>query len=130
MATILIVEDSHVDATMVAHMLGKNGYEAICASNGTDAIKIAEESQPDLIVMDVVMPGGIDGFRATRMLRQNPATNHIPVIIASGEDRGHFRQWGFRQGACDYIDKPIKEPVLISKIALHLNGPALAESRA
>jgi twitching motility two-component system response regulator PilH len=76
----------------------------------------AKLSQPDLVIMDVVMPG-MNGFQATRAITKDPQTQHIPVIICTTKDQETDKVWGVRQGAKDYVVKPINEAELLSKIA-------------
>jgi twitching motility two-component system response regulator PilH len=115
MATILIVDDSPTEIHVLTTMLMKNGLDVISASSGEEGIAIAKQELPDLILMDIVMPG-LNGFQATRQLTSNPSTNHIPVIIVTTKNQETDRVWGLRQGAKDYITKPVKENILIDKI--------------
>ena len=91
------------------------------ADSGFDALKILEETLPDVILMDVVMPG-MNGFQATRKLSTIPATSAIPVIIVTTKDQETDKVWGIRQGAKDYIVKPVKEKDLIDRVNAALSG--------
>lgn len=115
MAKILIIDDSPTDVHVYGNMLKKNGFEVESATNAEDGISLAKSSQPDLILMDVIMPG-MNGFQATRSLSKDPATENIPVIIVSTKNMETDRVWGMRQGAKDYVTKPVKDVVLIKKI--------------
>lgn len=115
MANILIVDDSPTEAHVLKVMLEKNGFETETAENGTDGIERARESKPDLILMDVVMPG-LNGFQATRQLTKDPQTSSIPVIIVTTKDQETDRVWGLRQGATDFLTKPVSEKTLMEKI--------------
>lgn len=115
MAHILIVDDSPTEAHVLKGMLEKNGFETVTAENGSDGIERAKELQPDLILMDVVMPG-LNGFQATRQLTKDPKTASIPVIIVTTKDQETDRVWGIRQGATDFLTKPVSEKVLMEKI--------------
>jgi len=115
MAQILIVDDSPTEAHVLKGMLEKNGFEIATAENGTEGIERAKELKPDLILMDVVMPG-LNGFQATRQLTKDPATSEIPVIIVTTKDQETDRVWGMRQGARDFLTKPISEKTLMEKI--------------
>jgi len=115
MAQILIVDDSPTEAHILKGMLEKNGFEIETAENGTEGIERAKELKPDLILMDVVMPG-LNGFQATRQLTKNPETADIPVIIVSTKDQETDRVWGLRQGAKDFLTKPVAEKTLMEKI--------------
>ena len=115
MATILIVDDSPTEAHVLKGMLEKNGFEIETAENGTEGIERAKETKPDLILMDVVMPG-LNGFQATRQLTKDPETSSIPVIIVTTKDQETDRVWGMRQGAKDFLTKPVSEKTLMEKI--------------
>lgn len=115
MAQILIVDDSPTEAHVLKGMLEKNGFETETAENGTEGIERAKELKPDLILMDVVMPG-LNGFQATRQLTKDPQTSGIPVIIVTTKDQETDRVWGLRQGATDFLTKPVSEKVLMEKI--------------
>ena len=115
MAQILIVDDSPTEAHVLKGMLEKNGHQTFTAENGTEGIERAKELKPDVILMDVVMPG-LNGFQATRQLTRDAATSSIPVIIVTTKDQETDRVWGMRQGAKDYITKPVSEADLLAKI--------------
>lgn len=115
MAQVLIVDDSPTEVHVLSSVLEKGGYTVLTAANGEDGIAQARAAMPDLILMDVVMPG-MNGFQATRQLTKDPATANIPIIIVTTKDQETDRVWGLRQGAKDYITKPIEEAVLLEKI--------------
>jgi twitching motility two-component system response regulator PilH len=119
MAQVLIVDDSPTEAHVLKGMLEKNGFEVETADNGTEGIERAKALKPDLILMDVVMPG-LNGFQATRQLTKDPETSEIPVIIVTTKDQETDRVWGLRQGAKDFLSKPISEKTLMEKISLVL----------
>ncbi|MFB2538956.1 MULTISPECIES: PleD family two-component system response regulator [unclassified Acinetobacter] len=121
MASILIVDDSPTETFRFKEILSKNGFNTIEAVNGTDGVEMAKTALPDLVLMDVVMPG-MNGFQATRQITRNAATQHIPVIIVSTKDQATDRLWGKRQGAKDYLVKPIEEAKLIEVINFYLNA--------
>ena len=121
MAQILIVDDSPTEAHVLKGMLEKNGFDVETAENGTEGIERARELKPDLILMDVVMPG-LNGFQATRQLTKGAETAAIPVIICTTKDQETDRVWGMRQGAKDYIAKPADEQELIAKVTAVLAG--------
>ena len=112
---ILVVDDSPTDRTYVTELLACSGYEVITAEDGTAAIAKAQAERPDLVLMDVVMPG-INGFQATRAISTGSETKHIPVIICTTKSQETDRVWGMRQGARDYLVKPINKDQLIGKI--------------
>ncbi len=115
MVQILIVDDSPTDSYRFSSILEKHGFEVIVAENAVEGLEKAQEIQPDLILMDVVMPG-LNGFQATRQLTKSQETAHIPVIIVTTKDQHADKVWGHRQGAKDYLTKPIDETLLIETI--------------
>ena len=121
MTNILIVDDSPTEIHVLRTMLEKNGYSVSSASSGEEGIEKAKVEQPDMILMDVVMPG-MNGFQAARQITNNPDTSSIPVIIVSTKDQETDKVWGLRQGAKDYITKPAVEKELIAKISNILGG--------
>jgi len=121
MARILIVDDSPTEMYKLAAMLEKNGHEVYKAENGADGVALAKQEQPDAVLMDIVMPG-LNGFQATRQLTKSAETQHIPVIIVTTKDQETDRVWGKRQGAKDYLTKPIDESTLIKTLNAVLEG--------
>lgn len=97
-------------------MLEKHGHQILKAENGADGVALARQEKPDLVLMDVVMPG-LNGFQATRQLTKDPETGHIPVIIVTTKDQETDKVWGKRQGARDYLTKPIDEETLLKTIS-------------
>lgn len=112
---VLVVDDSPTDAHVVTGILEKNGFTVISASSGEEGVEIAKAQKPDLILMDVVMPG-MSGFEATRAISKDPETSHIPVIICSSKGQETDKAWGMRQGARDYLIKPVGEAELMGKL--------------
>jgi twitching motility two-component system response regulator PilH len=115
MAQVLIVDDSPTEAHVLKGMLEKNGFETEIAESGTEGIERAKAFKPDLVLMDVVMPG-LNGFQATRQLTKDPETSNIPVIIVTTKDQETDRVWGLRQGAKDFLTKPVSEQRLMEKV--------------
>ena len=115
MAVVLIVDDSPTEQHVISQVLEKNGFETLLASDGEEAINIAASNHPDLILMDVVMPG-MNGFQATRQLSRNPETSAIPVVMVTSKDQETDRIWGLRQGAVDYLMKPVDGDDLLAAI--------------
>lgn len=101
--------------------LEKHGFQTMSAANGSECLNLAREVRPDLIFMDVVMPG-VNGFQATRTLTRDPQTKSIPVIMITTKDQESDRIWGMRQGAVDYMIKPVGESDLVAK-AEEVLGP-------
>lgn len=121
MTRILIVDDSPTETHVLKTMLEKNGYQVSVAQTGEDGIKLAQQETPDVILMDIVMPG-VNGFQATRKLSKDPGTSAIPIVMISTKDQDTDRIWAKRQGAKDYITKPVTESELLSKIKAALEG--------
>lgn len=115
MAKILIIDDSPTEVYLLQQMVEKHGFETVAAMNGEEGIEKASSDQPDLIIMDVVMPG-MSGFQATRKLSKEAETANIPVVMVTTKDQETDRIWGLRQGAVDYIMKPVQEQELVDKI--------------
>jgi twitching motility two-component system response regulator PilH len=113
---IMVVEDSPTDMEYLSSILSRRGYQVIRATTGEESLVKARSLGPDIILMDVVLPG-MSGFEATRKLARDAATQRIPVIICSSKKQETDRIWGMRQGATDYVTKPVDEKVLLSKIA-------------
>jgi len=113
---ILIVDDSPTERHVLNDMLTKSGYEVVASDNGEDAILKAKSLKPDLILMDVVMPG-LNGFQATRAISRDPDTRSIPIILCTSKSQETDKIWGMRQGARDYIVKPVNRDELLEKIA-------------
>lgn len=104
-STILVVDDSKTVRRVLGKMLNEGGYETLEAEDGDTAIRIAKAKQPDLVLMDVVMPG-ITGFQATRRLHKDPETKDIPIVIMSGNEQAIEEFWVTRIGARDFMTKP------------------------
>lgn len=112
MAKVLIVDDSPTETYKLTSILEKNGHSVITAETGESGVTTAKQELPDLVLMDIVMPG-LNGFQATRQLSKASETSHIPVIIVTTKDQETDRVWGLRQGAKAYLTKPIEEKVLM-----------------
>lgn len=115
MASVMIVDDSPTDIVNMRNMLHKAGYEVVEATNGTEAVTLIRDLRPDCVLMDVVLPG-INGFQATRTLTKDPATAHIPIIVCSSKNQEADRIWAMRQGAKEYLVKPVRESDLLGKL--------------
>lgn len=115
MARILIVDDSPTEIRKITTILDLHKHEVITADNGADGVAVARRESPDLILMDVVMPG-LNGFQATRQLTRTPETADIPVVIVTTKDQETDRVWGTRQGAKGYLVKPVSENDLVATI--------------
>lgn len=113
MALVLIVDDSPTQTYALRTALERNGFDIVTASNGQEGVRLAAELRPDLILMDVIMPQ-LNGFQATRELARDEATASIPVVMVTTKDEESDRVWGLRQGAVDYLVKPVAEDQLVS----------------
>jgi len=121
MARILVVDDSPTETEAFRSVLERNGHEVLNAENGADGVAVARQELPDLVLMDIVMPG-LNGFQATRQLTRSPETKNIPVVIVTTKDQETDRVWGKRQGASGYLVKPVSESRLLSEINTLLNS--------
>ncbi|CAN5426325.1 twitching motility response regulator PilH [soil metagenome] len=113
---ILIVDDSPTERYFLTDILIKNGFSVSTAENGEEAMLKIKADKPQLILMDIVMPGQ-NGFQVTRAITRDPETQDVPVIICTSKNQETDRIWGLRQGARDYIVKPIDPAELLAKIA-------------
>lgn len=115
MGTILIVEDTLSEMELMSHYLRESGYSVISAVSAKEALNIAIEKRPDVIVTDIVMPG-MSGFELCRNLKKNPITEKVPVIICTSKNQEIDRLWGMKQGADAYITKPFTREQLVRTI--------------
>ena len=113
---VLVVDDSATERHVLGEILARNGMQVVFAEDGEVGVAKAKSENPDLIMMDVVMPG-MNGFQATRAVAHDPETRHIPVIICTTKGQETDKIWGVRQGARDYVVKPIDSADLMGKIA-------------
>ncbi|CAN5270368.1 response regulator [soil metagenome] len=113
---ILIVDDSSTARHFLLDVLVKAGFEVIIAESGEEAILKAKAEMPDMILMDVIMPG-MNGFQATRAITKDEITKNIPVLILTSKDMETDRVWGLRQGAVAFLNKPIEPAELLAAIA-------------
>ena len=112
---ILIVDDSATDRQFLSDLLAKNGFQVTTANSADEALAKAKSLKPDLVLMDIVMPGQ-NGFQATRTLSKDEATKSIPIIICTSKGQDTDKAWGMKQGARDYIVKPVSQADLLAKI--------------
>lgn len=124
MARVLIVDDSPTETYKMESILTKNGYEVVKADNGVDGVAAAKKHLPDVVLMDVVMPG-LNGFQATRQLTMAKETAHIPVIIVTTKDQQTDKLWGKRQGAKGYLVKPVDDAKLLDHVVRVMGGEIL-----
>ncbi|MFT7108758.1 MAG: twitching motility two-component system response regulator PilH [Psychrobacter glaciei] len=121
MALVLIVDDSPTETFTLKSMLEAKGFDVLTAENGADGVALAREELPDVVLMDIVMPG-LNGFQATRQLTKDEKTAHIPVIIVTTKDQETDKVWGQRQGARGYLVKPVTEDQLAETINTVIAG--------
>lgn len=120
-SVVLIVDDSPTETFALTEILKRNGFEVINAQNADEGLSLARDRHPDLVLMDVVMPG-LNGFQATRQLARDPDTASIPVVMVSTKSQETDRVWAMRQGARGYLTKPIDERLLLQTIRQILDG--------
>ena len=112
---ILVVDDSATDSFYLTDLLKTAGFEVSAVSSGEACLEFLTQQKPDLILMDVIMPG-LNGFQTTRAITHNPDTAFIPVIVCTGKAQLTDRVWALRQGAKDCLTKPVSAEELLSKI--------------
>jgi twitching motility two-component system response regulator PilH len=112
---ILLVDDSKTELHFLSELLTRNGYAVRTAENGEEAMRRLADDKPDLILMDVVMPGQ-NGFQLTRAITRDPRFADVPVIMCTSKGLETDKVWGMRQGARDYVVKPVNGDELIAKI--------------
>ena len=118
-ATILIVDDSKTAIAVLTKTLEPTGYSLLSAMNGEEGIEMAKQHKPDLILMDIIMPG-LNGFQATRILRKEITTQNIPIVIISGNEQATEKFWGLRVGANGFLAKPVEREELFHLLGEHL----------
>lgn len=118
--TVLIADDTPSMRKVLEEMVTLSGYKAVTASDGDACVGIAAETRPDLILLDIIMPGGMDGFQTFAQLKRHPETHSIPVIFLTGMDDIDTKLKGFEMGAVDYITKPFHIVEVQARLRLHL----------
>ena len=121
MAKVLVIDDSPTEVHVLQTLLEKHGHDVVVANSGEEGVVVAQETRPDVILMDVVMPG-MNGFQATRQLSKQAETANTPVIIVTTKDQETDKVWAKRQGAVDYIVKPVQEKALIEHLSRVLSS--------
>jgi twitching motility two-component system response regulator PilH len=112
---ILVVDDSLSQRLVLNALLTKEGHRVIMANDGEQAVAMAKSELPDLIIMDIIMPG-LNGFQATRAITNDETTWHIPVILLTSKDMDSDRIWALRQGATAFLNKPLDHVALMNLI--------------
>ena len=113
--TILVVDDEQDIVDLISYNLSKEGYEVATASNGTDAVMLAQRLRPDLVILDIMMPG-LDGFEVCRTLRQDPSLQTTAIVFLTAKAGEIDQILGLELGADDYIQKPISPRVLLARV--------------
>ena len=121
LGTVLVIDDSPTETRIFANALTKAGFHVESAPDGEKGVELARQLRPDLILMDVIMPV-LNGFQATRMLHRDQATADIPIIIVTTKDQPTDRTWGLRQGAVDYLLKPVDPVELVERVRARIKG--------
>ena len=114
MALILIIDDSPTEVHVMQKALERHGYRTAVAGDGAEGVRLARQIRPDLIFMDIVMPG-VNGYQATRTLVNDPDTRSIPIVMVTSKGQEADKVWGLRQGAVDYLVKPVSPDQLVEK---------------
>ena len=114
--SILSVDDSPTQLHILKGYLEEAGCKVLIADNGEMGVSQAKSNKPDLVLMDVVMPG-LNGFQATRLLSRDPETSNIPIIMVTTKDQDTDKTWAIRQGAREYLVKPVEKDELLAKIS-------------
>jgi DNA-binding response OmpR family regulator len=112
---ILIIEDDPSFSRAINHIVQKEGYDVITASNGMTGLRMAKDDNPDLLILDVMLPG-LDGFEICNRLRQNPPTANLPIIMLSAKGQEADKTTGLKVGANEYLTKPVDRAVLLEKL--------------
>ncbi len=112
---VLVVDDSKTELMVLTRLLVRNGYSVRTAENAEEALRRLGEEKPELILMDIVMPGQ-NGFQLTRAIARDPQFFNIPIIMCTSKSQETDRVWGMRQGARDYVTKPVNPEDLLLRI--------------
>ena len=125
MARILIIDDSPTDVGVFSSRLGKAGHHVNAVSSAEEGLVRVRADLPDLVIMDVIMPG-MNGFQATRVLSRDPVTAKVPILMITAKSMESDRMWGLRQGASDFVTKPVSEKELLNRVQTLLTNKALS----
>jgi len=113
--TVLVVDDSPTELRLMATTLSKQGYQVVTAIDGEDALTKAQSLQPDLVLLDIILPKK-NGFQVCRQLKTSPDTSHLRVVLVSSKSQDSDRYWGLKQGADNYLTKPFTDAELLSAV--------------
>ena len=117
--TILVVDDDADDRQTLLDILKPKGYKLLTAADGESAIELATKEQPTLIFLDVILPGK-NGFKVCRQLKKAPETEGIKIVLVTSKSQESDRFWGLKQGADDYVTKPIDASEVVAAAAKYL----------
>jgi CheY-like chemotaxis protein len=123
MKRILLIEDDQLITNLIVILLEREGYEVITSSTAENGIALARDSPPDLILMDIALPG-MDGLEATRILKAGDATRAVPVVALTAQARKEDAEKARRAGCDGFIAKPLSTRTFLAEIAGHIRGPA------
>jgi len=112
---ILVIEDNAINLRMVSYALTKQGYQVITATNGLVGFKKINEEHPDLVILDIMLPG-LDGYDICERVRMNPETEKLPIIMTSGKTLQDDKDIGMRMGASVYLTKPVSPSMMLSNV--------------
>jgi twitching motility two-component system response regulator PilH len=121
MAKILIADDSPTAAALLQRMLAPLGHTILLVSDGEEAVRRIQNEQPDLVILDIIMPK-VNGFQLCRTIRSDPTLKDLPIIVVTSMDRESDRYWGMKQGADEYLVKPVDAGVLMDKVRHYLDS--------
>jgi len=126
---VLIVDDSPTHLAFARQCLERSGYRISVAATGKHALQLTRELEPNLLLMDAVMPD-MNGYQATRKLSRSRVTAQLPIILASSKDQEIDRVWGMRQGTVDDLIKPLEEAQLLGRVHYTLQRAAVSTATA
>ena len=129
MARILLIEDSPTEAAVMVQLLERNGHQVTTAANAEDGIASCKRDKPDLVLMDIILPG-MNGFGALRAIRKNPSTQHVPVIMISGNEHATEQFYANRIGADDFMKKPFSRHEIFARIEALLDAQFVPRRRS
>lgn len=112
---ILVVDDSEVERVVISEPLRKDGYAVVTAANSDEALTQLEREQPDVMLLDVIMPG-VNGFQLCRTLRRDPRYARLPIVLVTSKNQEADRHWGMKQGASEYLAKPFSADQLLAAV--------------
>jgi twitching motility two-component system response regulator PilH len=118
-AKILIAEDSATAVELIKRTLSPLGHQMVIATDGENAERMIMDEKPDLLILDIIMPR-MNGFQLCRSLRSNPGFKDLPIIMITSMDRESDRYWGLKQGASEYLVKPVDPNLLLERVKAYL----------